>query len=257
MITTVDRRRFSFHKYTLAFPVIMGMLFSINTNAYSEHLFTLNNTNKPPYSTPENDGFVDLIITEAFRRTGHKVKLIIQPAERGLKNANAGAIDGDVTRIEGLEKKYPNLMRVPEKLFDWYFVAFSMDKNNADIAQIKQSSIAYIKGWKIYEQMFCCATNITPVEDDEQLFRLFDMGRVKYVLYEKYQGYAQLQKHSIQGARVVEPALATRQMYIYLNKQHAEIIPALSQALQTLKQEGFYDLIYKKTLAPYQQSASQ
>ncbi len=79
-------------------------------------VLVLNNTDGPPYSTPEGDGFIDLVGGEVFRRAGLALKTVKLPAERGLINANAGIEDGDLSRIAGLERDYPNLVRVPEKI---------------------------------------------------------------------------------------------------------------------------------------------
>ena len=59
---------------------------------------------------------------------GVELRLVKLPAERGLINANAGIEDGDLARITGLEKQYPNLVRVPEKLVDLDFTAFSKQR---------------------------------------------------------------------------------------------------------------------------------
>lgn len=207
----------------------------------------LNDTNDPPFTRPDQSGFLDAVAGEAFRRAGVKLKLVKLPAERGLLNANAGIDDGDLTRIAGLDAQYPNLVRVPEKLVDWTFTAFS--KNPALPARweiLRQRPIGHVKGWKIYEQQLANAPNVVAAEDAEQLFRLLDLDRIEVALYARWIGEALIQQQGIKGVRALEPPLATREMFIYLHKRHADLAPKLAAALRAIKAEGMYDRLYRE-----------
>ncbi len=225
----------------------------VGTPAAAEtRVLVLNNTNEPPYTTVAGDGFVDVIAKEAFRRVGVELRLVKLPAERGLISANAGVEDGDMTRIAGLEKQYPNLIRVPEKLLDWTFAAFS--KNDAlpgKLDAIRQRAVGHIKGWKIYEQQTAGAPQVTTADDAEQLFRLLALGRIEIALYEHWMGLALVKQQGIRGVRPLQPALATREMFIYLHKRHADLVPRLAAALRALKAERFYERAHRERLAPY------
>lgn len=57
------------------------------------------------------------IYTEAFGRMGYGFKLISQPGERAMIDANKGIVDGEAGRIMSLDRKqYPNLIRVPHDI---------------------------------------------------------------------------------------------------------------------------------------------
>ena len=201
----------------------------------------LNDPNEAPFTTVDGKGFLDAVAGEAFRRAGVRLRLVKQPAERALRNANAGVEDGDLSRIAGLEAHYPNLIRVPEKLLDWTFSAFS--KNTAVPAQweaIRAHSVGHIKGWKIYEQEMAGAAQVLTAEDPAQLFRLLEQNRVEVVLYSKWAGEALLQQQGIKGVHALEPPLATREMFIYLHKRHAALVPKLAEALRAMKADGSY-----------------
>lgn len=235
--------------YALALAV---NLFSASTALAAPRVLEINNTNDPPYSTQDHYGYADLIATEAFRRVGVELRLIKLPPERGLLNANAGLADGDLTRIAGLEAQYPNLVRVPEKLMDWEFVAFSKNRALAmDWPAIRSRPVAHIKGWKIYEQQLAGAPHVVTADDPEQLFRLLESGRVETVLYERWLGLALIKQQGLRGIWAHQPPLATREMFIYLHKRHAALTPKLAEALRKLKQEGFYQEAYRRTLLPY------
>lgn len=207
----------------------------------------LNDVNEPPFTNNAGSGFLDVVAGEAFRRAGVKLRLVRLPAERALLNANAGIEDGDLTRIAGLEVKYPNLIRVPEKLADWTFNAFSRDPAmSTDLESLRSRPVAHIKGWKIYEQMMDGAPAVVTAEDSAQLFRLLELGRVEVVLYMRWMGQARIREQGLQGVVLLEPPIATREMFIYLHKRHAELVPKVAAALRDLKKEGFYEHLFRE-----------
>lgn len=207
----------------------------------------INDTNEPPFTTPERTGFLDAVAGEAFRRAGVKLRLVKEPPERGLLNANAGIDDGDLTRIAGLEAQYPNLVRVPEKLADWTFVAFSKNPSiPAKWDALRARQVGLIRGWKIYEREMAGAPNVITAEDPPQLFRLLALDRIEVALYARWQGEALIRQQGLKNIHAIEPPLATREMFLYLNKRHAALVPRLAAALRAIKAEGLYDRWYRE-----------
>ena len=232
---------------------VAGLLLALPwAHAAERPVLVLNDANEPPYTTPAGDGYLDVIAREAFRRAGVDLKLVKLPAERGLINANAGIEDGDLVRIAGLEKQYPNLIRVPEKLTDWVFVAFSKDRTlPANWMAIRQRAVGHIKGWKIYERAVNGAERVTTVDDPEQLFRLLALDRIEVALYERWLGLALARKLGLKDVRPLSPPLARREMFIYLHKRHAALVPKIAEALRAMKRESFYERTYREKLAPW------
>ena len=219
----------------------------------------LNDTNEPPFTTLAGDGFLDIILDEVFRRAGLRLKLVKVPAERALMNANAGIEDGDLSRIAGLEQDYPNLVRVPEKLIDWTFVAFTRHDTpaQANWGTLVSFAVGHVKGWKIFEKNLWPATLVTTAENPGQLFAMLGKNRIDVALYERWMGYALAQQMNLTDVRVVEPPLAVREMFIYLHQRHADKIPAIAAALQAIKAEGSYTKVCREKLAPLAMPVSQ
>lgn len=216
----------------------------------------INDTNEPPFTTADQRGFLDAIAGEAFRRAGVRLKLVKLPAERALRNVNAGIDDGDLTRIAGLEAEYPNLVRVPEKLMDWEFAAFS--RNPALPARwdtLRAVPVGHIRGWKIYERELAGAPYVVTAEDPAQLFRQLQLGRIEVALYAHWQGLDLLRREGIADVHLLEPTLARREMFIYLHKRHAALVPRIAEALRAIKAEGLYDRLYREKVLSLQGSA--
>ena len=212
---------------------------------------TLNTTGKPPLNTKEKTGFMDVVASEAFKRIGISLRTVQLPAERGLKNANLGIEDGEMSRIAGLEKLYPNLIAVPEKIMDWHFVGFSL--NPISLAHgwsdLKPYTVSFINGWKILETNTTAMT-VTKVRNSEQLFKLLTNKRIDVILYERWGGLLMRKNLSENQIRLLEPPLAIKPMYIYLHKKHHLLIEPLAKALKDMKNDGSYVRITNELLTP-------
>lgn len=227
--------------------------------AANEPTLVLSNTYDTPYTTEKGNGFLDLVAAEAFRRAGLQMKMIKVSPERALLNANAGIEDGVSARIAGLEKTYTNLIRVPEKILDFPFVAFAQQAKveTANWDTLKSLVVGHIHGWKIFEQNLKPGTSITVVDDAEQLFTMLDRNRIDVALYERWLGLALAEKMGLKNVHVVEPALAEREMFIYLHNRHTEKVPVIAAALRAVKADGTYQRLCREKFAPLAAPTSQ
>jgi polar amino acid transport system substrate-binding protein len=217
----------------------------------AQRVLVLNAVTEPPLTTGDRRGFLDVVATEAFRRLDIELRLVHLPPERGLLNVNAGIDDGELMRIEGMEKNYPNLRRVPEKIYDMDFVAFARDPGiPSRWDSILTRPVGLIKGWKIYEAKTAGAASINTVDGPDQLFRMLQLNRIDVALYERWMGLDQIKRHALAGVHILEPPLMRREMFIYLHKKHEALIPRLAEILRALKHESFYQRVFREKLMP-------
>ena len=202
-------------------------------------VLTIGTTHSPPLSLPDQSGMLDRMLKEAFLRVGVQVEFVTLPSERSLVLAETGKIDGDNNRVAGLTSRYPHLIQVPESNMTYEFMAFATKpgltiKNWADLAPLK---VSYITGWKILEDNVK-ATDVTKVATSEQLFSFLKKGRTEVVLFDRFGGSHHLKELGIKEGYAVEPPLAKRDMYLYLNAKHADLVPALARTLRAMKADG-------------------
>lgn len=238
----------------LRLPIILFfvILSLVARPTYAEQTLVLNTTFPYPISTNEQTGFVDIVVQQAFKRIGYGFKSVNLPAERALRNANAGIDDGDLLRIAGLEKTYPNLIQVPEKIMDVEFSIFS--KNNQlpifKWGDLKTYTVAIITGWKILENNITDVVELTKVKNVDQLFSMLLKDRVDTIAYSRWVGLGYINKNAIKDIHIIQPPIAKRAMYVYLHKKHRSIVPKLAKALRTMKSDGSYKKIFNQVLAP-------
>lgn len=234
--------------------MIVFILYSCSTwAAAGQPVIVLNTTGQPPLSTNSSSGFMDEVARAAFQSIGYQLQLVRLPAERGLKSSNQGAIDGELVRVKGMEKLYPNLIRVPEKIMDWEFVVFSYDSINLKKGwqALSGKSVAHINGWKILEKNIPSSAEVTKVSNALSLFKLLRRNHTDYVLYERWGGLHLLIEQVMGDVKLRQPPLAVKEMFIYLHKKHQALVPKLAAELLVMKQDGRYQRLINKHLQQF------
>lgn len=232
--------------------LIFLSLHLLTSPALAREPFYIGSGAAPPLSDSQQTGMLDLLVKEAFSRIGEQAIITLLPSERSLINANQGVNDGDLVRIDGIDRLYPNLVKVPEKICDFDFVAFSKnaDLELADWDSLKPYSVGIIAGWKILE-VNVHSNILLKVATPELLFKLLNNDRADMVIYNKIEGFGIIKDLNLKDIHVIDPPFESREMFLYLNKKHLPLIQKLAQALRTMKEDGTYSIIEKKALEPY------
>jgi polar amino acid transport system substrate-binding protein len=106
---------------------------------------------------------LDLLVKEAFSRIGLEAEIVFNPTGRSLSDVNEGLADGELNRIEGMEKNFPNLVRVPEPNMVMDFVAFSKKEYIINgWESISDLRIGIVKGWNLRENTAAFPCNLCP-----------------------------------------------------------------------------------------------
>lgn len=238
-------------EYWLPGAIVSGLfaLIFLSGNLMAAEKLVLNCGNSNPYITADGGGFYGLVVQEVFRRLGLEAETVRLPSERALLNANDGIEDGNIARIKGLEKKYPNLMRVPEKVIDFEFVAYSKDSNIpvTGWTSFKSYDVGFITGWKILEKNVTHTKSLTKVKNPRQLFALLVKDRADIIIFERWGGLW-WNKELNADAHLIMPPVEKREMFMYLHKKHAVLVAEVARALAGMKKDGAYQRIFDKTL---------
>jgi polar amino acid transport system substrate-binding protein len=226
----------------------------IPSNIVAKEKMIIGTSYKVLLSNPAQNGMLDLIAKEAFSRIGVEIELPYLPTERSISTANNGLHDGELNRIAGMEKIYPNLIRVDESMMDFEFVGLTknISIHGGNWENLKPYQVGLIKGWKILETNVGNFSKITYYHSANDLFHGLELGRVDIILYGKLIGYAVMKDLNIDNVKVLTPAFATKKMYMYLHKKHRSKISNLAIVLKQMKQDGTYKKIKSQSLIPYQ-----
>ncbi len=210
---------------------------------------------KPPLSNEKGTGMMDLITKEVFVRMGVKVEIILVASTHALAKANKGLYDGDIMRVGGASQNYPNLIQVPETIYDFDFVAFSKNLNipMTGWEGLKPYRVAVPAGW-VETDNYVSEENTKTLERLGSTFRLFNTlmkEETDLIIYERLMGYELVKELGLSAIHVLEPPLSSKKMYLYLHKKHKGLVPRAAEATRAMKQDGTFQKIVDKTLSEY------
>ncbi|WP_031484799.1 substrate-binding periplasmic protein [Maridesulfovibrio frigidus] len=188
------------------------------------------------------------LLTICFERMGIKIDVMPMPSERSLYNANAGTQDGNFLRTEGISKSYPNLIKVPEPFFANTIVAFSHNKNIKidGWKSLLPYRVAWVKGWKNCERELSTAKSVTQVRNEKALFLFLEKKRADVGVFGLHTGSVMLKKLNITSVYPLSPAIVVSNLYLYVNKKHASMIPQIVKTIKEMKLDGTFGKVINK-----------
>ena len=237
---------------TLKSFLIVAIL-CFNSSVFSQETLVINTGFSTPISKIDQTGFGDRVLAEALKRLGYKLETVQMPAERALINANLGLDDGDLLRIDGLEKKYPNLIKVPEKIMDMDVMLFTKNKRDFKVdgwKSVTTESVAIITGWKVFEKNLVKTVDIIKTDNVGQMFTMLTKDRADFLGYERWASLGYIKEHKIKNITAVEPPLVSVALYTYLHKKHVKLVPKLAKAIKSMKKDGTIKKLYNELLTP-------
>ncbi len=214
--------------------------------------FTISTSYHNLLSNADGTGMLDRIIVDALGRCGIEAQIVFTETDRSLVDVNTGILDAEMNRIEGIDAEYPNLIRVPEPNMTMEFVAFATRDYEIDgWESIRELDVGIVRGWKILETHTEGFPNLHFVPTEAELFEMLQRDRIDVALYARLTGYAALAEMGIEGVHHLTPPLASREMFLYVHRTHAELVADIAEALRSQKRDGTYQAIVDDTLKRY------
>ncbi len=226
-------------------PMIFTLFFLMTASAAAQDRTIHLNT-----SLPGTKAIFESLMRKVFAENGLEISVQILPPERSLYQANIGQDDGDGPRVAGLEKLYPDLVMVPEKIWDMRFCGFS---KNTGIRldgwdSLKPYRVGIIRGWKILEQNITDTKYLEITGDANHLFQLLDKDRIEIGVLSRLEGLDMIRKKNLQGISILSSPLAEREMFFYLHKKHGALVLKIAATLKRMKENGEYGNIVENAL---------
>lgn len=234
--------------WLLALTCLVG-IFCTEFTLATEQPFVMSTSVRTPLFSDDGSGYFNLLTMEIFKRLEIGHQLIHLPEQRALIFANNKTVDGTGPRTASIEEKFPNLIRIPVNVFDFDFMAYSKNPaiNISGWESLNPYSVGFINGWKIVEHNTTNAKLVTKATNYDQLFRLLEKGRVDIAVMDREMGGWQLRQLGF-DLHAIEPPIVTKPNFLYLHKEHADLVPQITHVLEEMQQDGTMDVIRSRTL---------
>lgn len=201
---------------------------------------------------PEPETFlVESIVKEGFKRAGIPMEYQTVPTERSLINVNLGLDDVEAGRIEGMEKIYPNLVRVPVPIHSIDIVLLSKKRIHIkNISDLKPYHVGLNRGVKIAETIAKQANpkSITEATSYPMLMKMLSNNRIDVIITSKIAIFTLLTDTEEKGLYMTSKPLVSRPIYTYVNKKHQYLIPKLKTAYKSMETDGTIKKLHEQFL---------
>lgn len=186
------------------------------------------------------------IYKEAFGRMGYGFRLIDQPGERALIDANEGVVDGEAARIMGIDmEQYANLIRVPHPIVTMQDGAYAIDPSikieGWESLVGKPYKVGLLKGIKSVEQklpLYVDPKQILTLSSVEQCMKMLKAKRIDlFIVGTQVEEMASMINGAYKEVKCVG-IVETKVLYPWLHKRHRHLVQPLAEMLKTLRSEG-------------------
>ena len=191
----------------------------------------------------------EVITRKAYKRIGIDVEIRKYPAERALRIANSGKVDGEVQRIDGIAATYHNLIQVRPAISYLEGTAFSRTKTFVvkGWESLRPYRIGYIRGIKFAERNTRNMDSVA-VGDYTGLFKMLTKERFDIIVSPRLNGLYQMRQLDIRGVRELTPAIMRFDLFHYLHQKHVKLVPKISAVFAEMAASGELAAIRKHVI---------
>lgn len=179
------------------------------------------------------------VLQKAYARIHIVAKVDLFPPERAIQLSNSGAYDGEAHRIPGIEKNYPNLIRVDVPIADVRGCVFSKTVVPKEVSWkgIMNYHVGYWHGVKFIERKLTSPRAVR-FYNQEAMLSAVQNGAVELGVSACRSGNAVLKKLNITEVKALPDPIEIIPLYHYVHKDKKALIPLLEKELTKMQQDG-------------------
>lgn len=182
----------------------------------------------------------EIVISEIYEQLGITVVIRYYPGERALTLSNKGKTDGEVVRIAGISKIYPNLIQIPVATGSSEASVFS---KNFDFPvrgweSLQPYRVGILRGSK-FAEMNTEGMDRTIGINANSLFRMLYLDRVDVVVAVRLNGLVTLKRMNLHNTiRDLKPPIIKGDYFHYLHKKHEALVSEVTELMERMKEDG-------------------
>lgn len=181
----------------------------------------------------------EFILKRAYGSIGIDLIVEILPAKRALQFSTSGYVDGEIQRINVIERSSPTLIRIPTAVnYVDLSVFFTKQMPFRSMEDLEDYKFVYVRGVKVYESFLKYFKISHAVTTDEQMWRMIKERRMDVALAGRISGMYKLKELGIEGIYPLAPPQKTYHLYHYLHEKHQNLVPKIDAVLKKLSQNG-------------------
>ena len=187
------------------------------------------------------------IIRQAYAALGIAILYKTLPAERALQMSNRGLSDGELVRIEGIESKYPNLIRIPVSHVTAEQMAFATDASlKIDGWQsLEPYRLVFHRGYKVAEKN-TVGMDRHLTGDGVNALKMVEKGRKDIAIANRFSGAKIIADHGLKNVVMLVLAVQRDPLYHYVHSKHRDLIDDVTRILRSMEERGEFARILEQ-----------
>ncbi|UJF21211.1 substrate-binding periplasmic protein [Shewanella sp. OMA3-2] len=193
-----------------------------------------------------------IVLPEIYSKLGIDITITPMPGKRAQRAALYGKTDGEIMRIWSYSEENPTMLRVPTAYYQLETMAFVHKDSNIVLkskVDISKYNILKIRGVKHTNNITADLRNVFDYDNTQTMMQALRDNPSSIALTNTADGLYTIKKLNIDYVKALPPALATLDLYHYVNQKHAALVPRLDTVIKTMKQSGELDKLLRKAEA--------
>ncbi|WP_434930070.1 substrate-binding periplasmic protein [Shewanella sp. HL-SH5] len=192
------------------------------------------------------------VLPVIYSKLGLTISIVPMPGKRAQREAASGHKDGEIMRIWSYGKENPNLIRIPTPYYQLETMAFVHKDNHIVLtsqADLSKYSLLKVRGVKHTNIITADLRNVFDYNNTQTMMLALHDSPSSIALTNTSDGLYAIKKLNIDYVKALPPALATLDLYHYVNQKHAALVPRLDAVIKTMKQSGELDKLLRNAEA--------
>ncbi|MDE1463985.1 transporter substrate-binding domain-containing protein [Spartinivicinus poritis] len=187
---------------------------------------------------------VILVMKEAYHNIGGELEVRYYPGwKRTLIEANKGNTDGELFRIYGTNRDYPNLVMVPVAVAHIEGVAFTGKEELKRFTisgwrSIQHNTIGYIRGIRFITNGTKGFSGVEVLSSMEQLLQSVNSQHLDFGINDRITLVPFLKANEYSNIKILEPPLQKIKLYHYLHRRNSKLVKQITKVLETMASEN-------------------
>lgn len=171
------------------------------------------------------------LLRDAFADIGHNLIVTALPGKRALVMSNAGYLDGEVARVATTRDTSPNLVQVPIAIghFKATAITYKAPHHYTDFTQFKPYTLGILRGI-VWSEKRTANYQRMQVNNYNEMIRMLRANRFDYGFGDEAI-FSHIKKTTNAAFTILEPPIFEFELYPFLHKSHADLVPQLVEAL--------------------------
>ena len=181
----------------------------------------------------------EAVLRAAYQKLGIELLIRRYPAERAVRMAAAGLVDGELQATEGMNHDQSDLIQIKPAINCLEAVVFtrSVELQPKGWESLRPYRIGIIQDLE-YAENNTKGLNWHIVRTYQSLFKMLENRRLDLVIAPRINGLIQIRSSGIQNIRELPPPIAQFQLFHTLHRKHKKLATKVAGILKKMKISG-------------------